>query len=342
MSIERFYVEREDDGHPEILASAHDFLHALSWASEQMVRRSDADALNILVGDEDGPHEMMASLKTIDTADNSEAFAADAELVLTFESTKVVPRLYQPFIGDIMIVPGNFKGDVPLDEYQVYVDVSHESDLTVNPRKGRGAFTAKGERMYKHIVATQLLSAKRKQVDAKRVAAATVRGAAARGVPGLVRKNPEAKPRLFRAQKVVAKLERDAAPSFAKRGAIVNDPASLVRDTLQEYLGERAHESFVVLYMNVRNQLIGYTEFTMGSNSGVEVHPSGIMQAALACNAAGIITVHNHPTGDPQPSEADRALWRRLDSAGELVGVPVVDHLVVGERGRYYSRSEHV
>jgi hypothetical protein len=217
--------------------------------------------------------------------------------------------------------------------------VKRFSELELNPRKGRGSFTVKGERMYKHVLESQRLSAARKQADAKRIAAATVRGAAARGVPGLVRKNP-GPPRMFRAQKVVSTLERGPAPVFHKRGAIVTSSEDLVHDTLSEYLSDRAHEAFLVLFINTRNQVIGFTEFTCGSPSMVEVHPQGIMQAALGCNAAAFITVHNHPTGDPDPSEADRRLWERLSQAGDLIGVPALDHLVVGDGLRYFSLAE--
>jgi DNA repair protein RadC len=217
--------------------------------------------------------------------------------------------------------------------------------LHVNPRRRGGGkrrkspLTKKGERYYKAIVAQQVLAADAKKRGARAVAARTVVRAAQRGVPGLVRaqQNP---PRVYRAQKVVAKLERDAAPAFPAKGMIVTSPEDLVRNTLADYIGARAHESFLVIYINVRNQVIGYSEMTSGSTSDVEVHTSGILRDALGVGAAGIVTVHNHPTGDPTPSDADRALWRRIRSAGELVGIPVVDNLVVGEGGRYFSEAE--
>lgn len=150
------------------------------------------------------------------------------------------------------------------------------------------------------------------------------------------RRNP---PRVYRAQKVVAKLEKEPRPAFARPGAVVRGPEDLVRETLADYIGNSATEVFLILYVNVRNQIVGYNEYASGGTSGVEVHTSGIMRDALTSGAAAFITVHNHPSGDATPSEDDRALWRRLREAGNLIGVPVIDNLVVGE-DEYFSESQ--
>ena len=147
--------------------------------------------------------------------------------------------------------------------------------------------------------------------------------------------NPPSKQ--LRPQKVVAKTLKEISPKF-ERGFIVNDPASLVRE-LADYM-DLTNEMFVAIFMNVRNKVVGYTEFTGGSVSSVEVHPSGIFQAALLAGAAGIVTIHNHPSGDPTPSAEDRLLWARLREVGKMMGVPVVDNLVIGDGGRYFSEME--
>lgn len=150
-----------------------------------------------------------------------------------------------------------------------------------------------------------------------------------------MRANP---PRVFRPQKVVAQLQKETRPAF-HRGAIVTSPRGLVEDTLGEYLGERATEIFLVLYISVRNQVVGYTEYSSGGVAGVEVNASAILRDALTSGAAAFITIHNHPSGDATPSPEDRALWGRLREAGKLVGIPVLDNLVVGEE-QYFSESE--
>lgn len=145
-------------------------------------------------------------------------------------------------------------------------------------------------------------------------------------------------PRVYRAQKVVAKLDKDPRP--VKPHGVITGSESLVRDVLADYLGGRATEVFLILYVNVRNQIVGFNEYAEGSVSSVTVHPSGILREALVSGAAAFITVHQHPTGDPKPSDDDRALWERLREAGRIIGIPVLDNLVIGDDGSYFSEGD--
>lgn len=145
-------------------------------------------------------------------------------------------------------------------------------------------------------------------------------------------------PRVHRAQKVVAKLDKDPRP--VKPGGVIQGPDQLVRDVLADYLSGRATEVFLILYVNVRNQIVGFNEYAEGSVAGVTVQTSGILRDALVSGAAAFITVHQHPTGDPTPSDDDRELWKRLRAAGELVGIPVLDNLVIGDDGRFFSEGQ--
>lgn len=72
----------------------------------------------------------------------------------------------------------------------------------------------------------------------------------------------------------------------------------------------------------------------------ITIQPRDVFKAAILVNAAGIIVAHNHPSGDPTPSPDDRALTTRLRAAGQLLGVAVIDHIVVGHEGRYCSFRE--
>lgn len=143
-------------------------------------------------------------------------------------------------------------------------------------------------------------------------------------------------PRSYRPQRVVSMLEKDSRPQFA--GRVLASPVDVV-EGLAEFIGGRANEVFLVLYVNVRNQLVGFTELTEASPIGVSVNPQGIFAAALASNAAAILTVHQHPSGNATPSVDDERLWERLGKAGELLGVPVLDNLIV-TRTHYYSQGE--
>jgi DNA repair protein RadC len=138
-----------------------------------------------------------------------------------------------------------------------------------------------------------------------------------------------------RIQKVVAILERSTMDAARKVTLATSLDAA---EIAAGYIGDRANEIFIAMFINIRNQFLGFTEFTEGSAYGVTVNAAGLFKDALLVNAAGIVTAHQHPTGDPAPSADDGALWARLTAIGELLGIPVVDNLVIGT-SRYWSDS---
>ncbi len=89
-------------------------------------------------------------------------------------------------------------------------------------------------------------------------------------------------------------------------------------------------EVFVVLLLDSRHRLIGEVEVSRGSLNQSLVHPREVFAPALRESAAAILVVHNHPSGDPQPSREDLEVTQRLVRAGEILGIRVVDHLVIG------------
>ena len=93
----------------------------------------------------------------------------------------------------------------------------------------------------------------------------------------------------------------------------------------QEY-----REEFLVLLLNAKNKLVGYHSVSIGSATSTLVHPREVFAAVCACNAAAIILVHNHPSGDPTPSPEDLQITKRLREIGELFGIQVLDHIIVG------------
>jgi len=100
-------------------------------------------------------------------------------------------------------------------------------------------------------------------------------------------------------------------------------------------------ESFQVLLLNTRKRLVRVDEISEGTLDTLLVHPRDVFRAAIAANAAGVVLVHNHPSGDPTPSEADIKVTRDLIRAGQLLKIEVVDHVIIGrasaERANDYS-----
>ena len=95
-------------------------------------------------------------------------------------------------------------------------------------------------------------------------------------------------------------------------------------------------EHFKALLLDTKGRVIHIDEVSIGDLSMAPVHPREVFRGAVKRSAASIILVHNHPSGDPTPSSADRILTERLVSAGKLMGIKVQDHIIIGD-GEYYS-----
>jgi len=98
-------------------------------------------------------------------------------------------------------------------------------------------------------------------------------------------------------------------------------------------------EHFKVILLNTKNHLLGIEVVSVGSLNASLVHPREVFKKAILKSAAGIILVHNHPSGDPQPSEEDKHVTYRIAEAGEIIGIEVLDHVVIGD-GRFASLRE--
>jgi DNA repair protein RadC len=96
-------------------------------------------------------------------------------------------------------------------------------------------------------------------------------------------------------------------------------------------------EHFGVLFLNVRRQVIGFNMVSIGCLTASLVHPREVFKPAILASAAAVILAHNHPSGDPEPSAEDVTLTRRLVQGGELLGIEVLDHVVLGLGMRYVS-----
>ncbi len=106
-----------------------------------------------------------------------------------------------------------------------------------------------------------------------------------------------------------------------------------VRSYCQLRLGGLNHEVFAVLFLNVQNSLIEYREMFRGTLTQTSVYPREVVKEALELNAAGVVLVHNHPSGNTQPSRADEAMTQTLKAALALIDVRVLDHIIVTANG---------
>ena len=99
-------------------------------------------------------------------------------------------------------------------------------------------------------------------------------------------------------------------------------------------------EHFWALALNTRNHLLRVVEVSIGSLNASIVHPRELFKDAVRVSAASLVVVHNHPSGDPTPSGADIQLTRRLIKAGDVLGIEVLDHVVIGDGGEHRSMRE--
>jgi len=111
-----------------------------------------------------------------------------------------------------------------------------------------------------------------------------------------------------------------------------DDVFSLVRGRLKG----KKKEYFLALLLDTRNRLIRVAEISVGSLDGSIVHPREVFKEAVSASAASVIFVHNHPSGDPEASEDDTGLTKRLAEAGEIMGIDVLDHIIIGDN-KYLS-----
>lgn len=110
------------------------------------------------------------------------------------------------------------------------------------------------------------------------------------------------------------------------------DRAGVIHALLAPEMQELPHESLRILLLDTRHGLLDVREVSSGSLNESIAHPREIFRPAIAAGAYAVAVAHNHPSGDPQPSEADRRLTRRLAEAGTLLQMPLVDHVIIGAR----------
>lgn len=104
-------------------------------------------------------------------------------------------------------------------------------------------------------------------------------------------------------------------------------------------LRESDKERFYSILLDTKNKVIGVDMVSQGSVDSSPVHPREVYKSALLSSASSVIFVHSHPSGDPEPSISDKEITKQLKEAGELLGIEVLDHVIIGQ-GEYYSFAD--
>lgn len=128
---------------------------------------------------------------------------------------------------------------------------------------------------------------------------------------------------------------REAKIRWQKRGEVegqVNGPEAAAA-AFRRIVGDDPREHFAVLFLDNRNGLIDVETISIGTINSSLVHPREVFRTAIQRSATAIVIAHQHPSGDPAPSREDLDVTERLVAAGRILGIEVLDHVVVGDRG---------
>lgn len=128
-------------------------------------------------------------------------------------------------------------------------------------------------------------------------------------------------------EQIIAAAEVILRKRLERKGKIA-DPSEATR-YLRAHCGGLEHEVFGVLFLDTRHHIIAIEDMFRGTVDGAEIHPREVVKASMKHNAAALIIFHNHPSGNPEPSAADRAVTARLKQALTLVDVRLIDHFVI-------------
>jgi DNA repair protein RadC len=146
-------------------------------------------------------------------------------------------------------------------------------------------------------------------------------------------------PAKFAQLQAVLEMGRRHLAERLRQKPVLENPHA-VREYLKAMLRHEPHEVFGCLFLDSKHQVLTFEALFRGSIDNTSVHPREVVKRALAHNAAALILCHNHPSGNSDPSQADRVLTKRLQTALELIDVRVLDHFIIGD-GDPLSMAEY-
>ena len=128
----------------------------------------------------------------------------------------------------------------------------------------------------------------------------------------------------------IGELSKRMAAAGARKGLCFHDPASIA-DYYMERLRHEDQEVLLCMMLDTKNQLLGEKEITRGTVNATMISPRELFLAALQFRAVHILLVHNHPSGIPEPSGDDITVTRQIRRAGEMLGITLLDHIIIGD-----------
>ncbi|MHB1000737.1 MAG: RadC family protein [Armatimonadota bacterium] len=138
--------------------------------------------------------------------------------------------------------------------------------------------------------------------------------------------------------KAMVELGKRLAASIGESRQVIRSPQDVV-DILMPYLRDEPQENFVAVFLNTKNEVLKTRTITVGTLNSSVITPRELFREAISMNSASVIIAHNHPSGDPTPSREDIDVTKRLVQAGQMVGIDVLDHVVIGD-SRWISLNE--
>ncbi|GAB6109602.1 RadC family protein [Fusibacter bizertensis] len=143
-----------------------------------------------------------------------------------------------------------------------------------------------------------------------------------------------------KATQIISAIElgKRVKQSTALRGLKITSPSDVVKFFSTE-LSDSNVEKFAIVLLNTKNEVINWEIISIGSLNASIVHPREVFNRAIKRSAASIIAIHNHPSGAIEPSREDLSITKRLSESGQLIGIPLIDHIIIG-KSCYYSFKE--
>ena len=130
------------------------------------------------------------------------------------------------------------------------------------------------------------------------------------------------------------RIVRERRPAYGPAPALRTSRE--VYEAFKSHFEDRPHEEFLVVPLDAKHRVLGFSVVSVGSLTATIVHPAMVYRVAILANAASVICMHGHPSGEPSPSQEDVEITRRLREAGDILGVRLLDHIVFGDE-QYFS-----